>query len=110
MNTLVITGTVKKGLTLKNIKDDLNNEYYEILVEVARNYKNLKGEYEIDLIPCLIKGDLIRSLDIKVNDFIGVRGHIERLYGNDFTANGNAIISVIVEKITILGSISKESV
>ena len=109
MNTLTITGRVKKGLTLTNIKDALNNEYYEILVEVARNYKNLKGEYEKDLIPCLIRGDLVEYLDIKVNDLIGIKGHIERYFGNDFTANYFAILIIIAEKVSTLSNRNKES-
>ena len=86
LNQIVLVGRVKR--------------FYDniIVLNVPRNYKNSKGEYDIDVIPCTIKGTMLDNTReyININDVVGIKGSINKL--------DNEEMSINVEKLTFLSS------
>ena len=72
-------------------------EPFGIVVAIPRYYKNENGEYDTDIIPCELTGNILTNTKeyCNVGDIVGVKGHLE--------SQG---ISIIIkgEKITFLSS------
>ena len=84
MNQVVLVGRLVKGLQNKDLH-----------IAVPRQYKNEDGEYEKDIIKCVVKDTMIENINnyCKVGDIIAIKGRME--------SNNNSQ-DIIVEKITFL--------
>jgi single-strand DNA-binding protein len=100
LNQIVIVGRLVKEVEYEEEKNAAR-----ITLAVPRSYKNEKGEYETDFIPCVLYNGIAQNTVeyCKKGDLIGVKGKIQR-YGNDYTANGFPILKIIVEKVTFLSN------
>ena len=67
-----------------------------IEIKVQRPFKNKNGEYEDDLITCLVNCNMSSTLEeyCNIGDIIGVKGHLE-------LENNKMIVKV--DKMTFLG-------
>lgn len=84
MNQVVLVGRLVKELQDK-----------DLYIAVPRQYKNEDGEYEKDIIKCIVKDTMIENINnyCKVGDVIAIKGRME--------SNNNSQ-DIIVEKITFL--------
>lgn len=88
MNQVILTGKIAKDIEFKDEKTILT-------IAVPRNYKNAKGEYESDIIPCILWNGVINKLYdmLHEGDTIGIRGLLQNVDNNIF---------VIADKITFI--------
>lgn len=72
-----------------------------IIIEITRSYKNSEGIYETDLIPIVLKYNILDNAKnyCKIGDLVGTKGHIE--------TKDNQIV-LIAEKISFLASSTKK--
>lgn len=89
---------------LKAEKEKNNNASSSITIEVPRNFKNDEGIYETDYIPVKLfkQPQDILIENCKKGDLVAVKGRVQRVGGNNYTANGMPIIEIIAEKVTFL--------
>ena len=66
---------------------------------VPRSFKNENGEYENDIIKCVLMGNIAtNTLEYcRHGDLIGIKGRLQSVGRND-------ILSVVAEKVTFLSS------
>lgn len=90
LNNLVLVGRLKE--IIKNDENEIT-----IVLETTRSFKNLKGEYDVDVITCSVNGNLSRpTLEYcKPGDVIGVKGRIQTI---------NNEMKIVAEKITFLSN------
>ena len=84
-NNVILVGRIEE------IKENL------IKIKTTRNFKNESGEYETDIIPCVINGHIASSVNeyCEKDDVVGIRGRLE---------NKNNNLIVVADKITFLSS------
>ena len=92
LNQLVLIGRIASNLE--------NNEAEKnIIIELAvpRCFKNENGEYETDIIPCVLSGSIASNVNeyCKKGDIVGIKGRLQRI---------DNIINVMAEKVTFLSS------
>ena len=92
LNQLVLIGRIASDLEKSDAE---KNTIIELAV--SRSFKNENGEYETDIIPCIISGNVASNLCeySKKGDIIGVKGRLQNI---------DNIINVIADKITLLSS------
>ena len=97
LNNFVIVGRITK-IESEEIENGTNKTI--VTVAVSRNFKNINGEYEIDLMPCtLFKGVAEATKEhCKNGDLIALKGRIQ---------TNNNEIELMAERLTFL-SIRKE--
>lgn len=95
MNTLVMTGRLVSTPELKETENE--NKYSEIIIAVTRNYKNIYGEYETDLIPCTLWNRIAEKTAeyCKKGDFIGIKAQVQ--------VKDKKLV-IVVDKVTFLSS------
>lgn len=87
INQVVIVGRVGK-ITQKENKTVLT-------LKVPRKYKNSDGEYENDIIDCILSYYQVTSEYLKKNDVVAIRGYLSRL-------DNESELELIAEKVTFL--------
>ena len=95
MNQLVIVGRLVESPV------NHNNELFTFSINVQRPYKNANGEYETDIIKCLITSDMQEQMSTYCSkgDLVGIKGHLETRDNSTY---------VYAEKITFLATHSTE--
>lgn len=99
LNQIVLVGRLVQDPETKELENRIKTSY--ITLAVKRSYKNVNGEYEIDLIPVkLYKGIAENTVEYcKIGDIVGIRGRVQSRKEED-----KSIIEVIAEKVTFLSS------
>lgn len=89
LNHVVLVGR------LVDIKSKGNRDY--VTLSVSKTYKNDKGVYEVDLIPCVLNGNIALATkeNCKINDVLGIKGSLE---------NKENKLYVLAEKVSFLSS------
>ena len=95
-NLFTIIGRVKE------ISEFIDNDLLEVKVEVIRNFKNVNGEYEKDIINVFVYQTMAKNINeyCSVGDLIGIKGRIQ--------ARETGYLELFAEKITFLASKRKE--
>jgi single-strand DNA-binding protein len=77
INTIVLVGRVVSDPVLGKMES--GNSYTHLTLAVTRSYKNVKGEYDTDFIPCTVWYALADScvLYCKKGDIVGIRGRLQ---------------------------------
>lgn len=75
------------------ISDDKKKMF--IKIEVPCDFKNEKGKYETEIIPCILYSQLAENVDCycRLGDLIGIRGRI---------TSRSSKIQVVAERVTFL--------
>ena len=100
LNQTVLVGRI---VEIADIKEEKNERKSTIItIAVTRCYKNIKGEYDADLINCILWNAIATNTieHCQKGDIIGIKGRLE--------ANENKELQVIAEKVTFLSSKNKE--
>ena len=89
MNQVVLVGRI--------VKQELKENELYLTISVSKPFKNDKGEYEINLISCLLKGAIADNTNkfCNENDIVGIKGCLE---------NKEDRLYVLAEKVTFLSS------
>lgn len=105
MNNTYLVGRLVSEPKLEKLAD--GREVVDIEIAVPRSYKNDKGEYETDLIPCNLNGNLFSRMKdyLKKDDLVGVRGTLQSSY-REVDGKKVPTIKLVADKVTFL-SISK---
>ena len=106
LNQVVIVGRLVEDPKVE--KGD-NHNYSFLRLAVPRSYKNADGEYEKDLISCVLFGNIAKNTAeyCKKGDIIGVKGRVETsVYEKDGDKKYEQ--SIVAEKVTFLSSKSHD--
>ena len=107
MNEVVLTGRLTKNVELI---EKGNIQLANFSLAVQRDYKNQKGDYEVDFIECSVFGAIAKTLSQCTNkgDLIGVRGSLR--VNKWTTSDGKNRYSQVVNvsKVTFLSPKKKE--
>lgn len=89
LNQSVLVGRIAK------LPDVTNENGCYVTLAVSRNFKNADGEYQTDMLPCLLFGGVVDTTlnYCKVGDIIGVKGRLEEKDEN---------MILVAEKVTLL--------
>ena len=89
MNNSMIVGRIKE------IKKYEQNTI--VKVEVVRTFKNTNNEYETDIIPCVLFGEISDTTlqYCKIGDVIGIKGRLQ---------NNDDELLLIAEKVSFISS------
>lgn len=91
LNQVVIVGKLHRTEILGSDKT-----YAVIYLLVERNFKNVDGEYEVDLIPIHLKNSIAEhAADLESGELVGIKGRVEQ--ENGFTR-------IVTEKLSILSA------
>lgn len=98
-NQFMIIGRLVDNPTVKETRE--GKKIIEITIAVSRHFRNNKGIYETDFIPCILFSNLATNVAnyCKKGDLIGVYGRIECLNKN---------LKIVGDKVTFLSSNNKE--
>jgi single-strand DNA-binding protein len=104
MNTISIVGRTTVDI---EVKTQGETKFATFQIAVRRNFKNSKGEYESDFIPCIISGKPAEILAqyVKKGNKIAVRGALRsqtRTEGEGENATSKTFYSVSVEDFEFL--------
>lgn len=104
MNTISIVGRTTTDI---NVKTQGETKFATFQIAVRRNFKNSKGEYDTDFIPCIISGkpSEIFAQYVKKGDKIAIRGALRsqtRTEGEGENAISKTFYSVSVEDFEFL--------
>lgn len=102
LNQLVLVGKVVESPVLNETNE--GTKFARLLIEVERNFKNSDGEYEKDLVQCILwRGIAESAVDACfVGSLIGVKGRIQ---SNIIMSKDNKPFyncEIIAEKISYL--------
>ena len=103
LNQTVIVGRIVKDLELHETES--GNKVAQLTLAVPRSFKNMKGEYDTDYIPCVLwKGVAENTAEYcKKGDLVGIKGRIQtRSYETE--EDIKYVTEVIAEKVTFLSS------
>ena len=97
MNQAILVGRIAQDL---EIKEQENREVTILTLSVQRSFKNADGEYEYDLIPCVLWNGIVEKTCeyCKKGDCIGIKGRIQ---------TNESGIYIMAERITFLSSNNK---
>ncbi len=104
LNQIVLVGKV---VELPEIRETASgNKVANLLLEVDRNYRNVHGEFDKDLIMCTLWRGVAESASTvcKIGSLVGVKG---RLQANSFDTKDNRpfyYCEVVAEKVSFLES------
>lgn len=92
LNNFVIVGKITK-IENKEIENGANKTIATLAV--SRSFKNIDGEYETDLIPCLLFGGVAEATKeyCKIGDLVAIKGRIQ---------TNNNKIELIAERLSFL--------
>lgn len=108
LNNTYLVGRLVSEPKLEKLED--GREVVDIEIAVPRSYKNDKGEYETDLIPCSLTGSLFsRMMDyLKKDDLVGVRGTLQSSY-REIDGKKVPTIKLVADKISFLSTAKSKS-
>lgn len=100
LNQVILVGRMAKEVEVNETES--GQKICTITLAVLRNYKNIDGIYEKDLIKCILWNGIADNVReyCKKEDLIGIKGRIE---------NKNDEMLIIAEKVTFLSSRSSEN-
>ncbi len=89
LNQVVLVGRI--------VKQEAKGKDLYLTVAAAKSFKNNKGEYESNLIPCLLKGFIAATTQQYCNkdDIVGIKGSLENVEDK---------LYVLVDKVSLLSS------
>ena len=95
LNQTVLVGRIVSDPEINETKNE--RKIATITLSVSRNYKNEKGKYDTDFIPCVLWNSVAENAYeyCKKGDIVGVKGRLQNTNGN---------VEVIAEKLTFLSS------
>lgn len=98
LNNFVIVGRITK---IESEKTENGANKTIVLLAVSRNFKNINGEYEIDLMPCTLFGGVAETTKeyCKNGDLIATKGRIQ--------TNENGL-ELIAERVSFLTTRKEE--
>lgn len=111
INTLTVVGRLvsdPKIIKTKNMKKSV------VTISVPRDFKNLNGIYEADVIDCVIWAGIAQQICelCKKGDLIGVRGKIQSSVtiddGTTYQETRKRKLIIVAEKVTFLASRKEE--
>lgn len=111
INTLTVVGRLvsdPKIIETKNMKKAV------VTISVPRDFKNLNGIYEADVIDCVIWAEIAQQVCelCKKGDLIGVRGKIQSSVtindGTTYQETRKRELIIVAEKVTFLASRKEE--
>lgn len=97
LNQVVLVGKLVENPKLVNLGN--GNTGCNIKLSITRNFKNdATGEYELDLIPCLLPGKIAYKAQeyTTLGATVGIKGRLR--------CNEDLKIEIIVEKITFIST------
>lgn len=99
MNQVVLVGRLTKNPEIITTKE--NTQKTQITIAVSRNFKNVDGIYETDLIDITLWNGIAENTANYCNkgDIIGVRGRIQTKIEDDIK-----ITEIVADRITFLQS------
>lgn len=91
LNQTVLVGRITKDIEMEG------ETKATITLGVPRSFRNVNGEYDTDLIPCVLWAGIATNTKnyCKKGDLVGIKGRIQ--------SNENGII-VVAEKLTFISS------
>lgn len=94
VNQVILVGRINS----EPIKKD---NHAIVTVAISRNFKNVNGEYETDLIDVIVRGQIANTTTeyCRKGDIIGVKGMVQSEFSNE-----NRVMRIIAEKVTFLSS------
>ena len=95
LNQTVLVGRIVSDPQINETKNE--RKIATITLAVSRNYKNEKGKYDIDFIPCVLWNSVAENAYeyCQKGDVVGVKGRLQNTNGN---------VEVIAERLTFLSS------
>ncbi len=95
LNQTVLVGRIVSGPQINKTKNE--RKIATITLAVSRNYKNEKGTYDTDFIPCILWNSLAENTYeyCQKGDVVGIKGRLQNTNGN---------VEVIAERLTFLSS------
>ena len=104
LNQLVLVGRIAKEI--EDIKLENGKSASIMTLSVPRIYKNIKGEYDIDYIDCILYDGIADNCKeyCKNGDLVGVKGRLQSK--TNIEENSNTL--VVAEKISFLSSKSSK--
>lgn len=93
LNQVVLVGRIAK-----DIEKDKNKKKAVMTIAVQRNYKNADGEYETDIIDCVLWNDIAKNVIecCKKSDIVGVKGRLQKAKDEQLT--------IAADKVTFLST------
>lgn len=100
MNQVILVGKVVENPILEEKE---HKKITIVKISVPRPFKNLSGEYESDIIDCVLWNGIAANTTeyVKVGDTVGIKGRLAHLANEDKT-------TVIAEKVSFLSSGGKK--
>lgn len=97
LNQLVLVGRLVTEVGKKGKVDGL--EVTQVKVAIPRSYKNENGEYETDILPVMLTGNIAENTAeyCKKGDIIGIKGRVQQDQDSKHSY-------ILAEKITFLSS------
>ena len=94
VNQVILVGRINS----EPIKKD---NYAIVTVAISRNYKNVNGKYETDLIDVMVRGQIASTTTeyCRKGYIIGIKGMVQSEYFNE-----NRVMRIIAERVTFLSS------
>lgn len=104
LNQIVLVGRIAKEI--EDIKLENGKSASIMTLSVKRNYKSIKGEYDIGYIDCILYNDIADNCKeyCQKGDLVGVKGHLQSR--TNIEENSNTL--VVAEKLTFLSSKSSK--
>ena len=95
LNQLVMVGRLTEDVEVQQIDDDKIVAF--IKIAIPRSFKNQDGEYDTDIIECMLYNTIASNTAeyCKKGDLVGIKGRLE---------NKEDKMIVVAEKITFLSS------
>lgn len=96
LNQVILVGRIAK-----DIEKYENDKKAIVTIAVQRNYKNENGEYETDIIDCILLNDIAKNVPEYCNkgDIVGIKGRLQKIKDEQLT--------IVAEKVTFLATDKK---
>lgn len=95
LNSITLVGRIAKEIKIQELES--GKKVLNVTLAVPRSFKNMNGEYETDLIPCILFNGIAENVEsyCKQGDLIGIKGRVQ--------VRENTI-EIIAEKVTFLST------
>ena len=106
MNNIMLVGRLVETPQINY--DESDKKYTRITLAVNRTFKNAKGIYETDFIPCMLYGSVAENTCeyCRKGDIMGVKGRLETRFNEE---TDNKYLIVIAERVSFLSASKQES-
>ena len=94
MNQVILVGRIVENPILEEKE---NKKVTVVRISVPRSFKNVDGEYETDIIDCILWNGIAANTTeyVKAGDVLGIKGRLAHLANEDK-------ITIIAEKVSFL--------